>query len=484
MKPVMPVMPAKLSKLVKLAASALTAAAVHSVCMHEAQAGGMYFSDRGVRPMGRAGAFVAGADDLGAIWYNPAGLTDAGTAVLFDASWLRFVPKYTRELRIVDAGGTVRNVTSPTLQGSSQIIPIPTIAASIALGHDVTIAAGVIAPYVALASYPERLTNGEPSPARYTLGSFDGSLLAIPGVWVAWRPIPQLRIGGGVQALVGVFQTTITFSVSPQDRLLGAPEQPEFDAQSQMRVGPIFAPTANGGIIYEPDPHVRFGLSGQLPMVVNADAHLKVRLASDVALDGAKVNGDSARVRFVLPGVLRAGVEIRPIDHLRVELAWVHEFWSAHDTIDARPNGITLDNITGAPRSVLMPNIVIPRNFKDSDSFRLGGEYTLDAWGHPFDVRAGIAYETSAVPASYLSLSSLDYAKINAMVGASIHLGDHLRLDGVYGHTFAREAHVSAGDAQIPRINPLKGNAPLEAVNGGTYSASADLIGLGLNYKF
>ena len=40
----------------------------------DADAGGFYFSDRGVRPMGRAGAFVAGADDLNATYYNPAGI--------------------------------------------------------------------------------------------------------------------------------------------------------------------------------------------------------------------------------------------------------------------------------------------------------------------------------------------------------------------------------------------------------------------------
>ncbi|MGH7297604.1 MAG: hypothetical protein ACRELB_21885, partial [Polyangiaceae bacterium] len=74
----------------------------------DARAAGLYFSDRGVRPMGRAGAFVAGADDLGAIWYNPAGLADAGTSFLFDMSWLRFSVDYTRQLQIVDAGGAVQ----------------------------------------------------------------------------------------------------------------------------------------------------------------------------------------------------------------------------------------------------------------------------------------------------------------------------------------------------------------------------------------
>ena len=446
----------------------------------------MYFSDRGVRPMGRAGAFVAGADDLGAVWYNPAGLADAGSSVLIDFAWLRFSPSYSRELSIIDAGGTERRVTAPRVDGSSPLIPIPTIVGSFQFGKEkeFTVATGVIAPYIALASYTDRLENGEPSPARYTLGSFNGSLLAIPGVWASWKPIPQLRVGLGVQALVGVFQSTVTFSASPQDRLLGAPEQPEFDAQSQMRVGPIVAPTANGGVIFVPDPHLRLGVSGQLPMVVSSDATIKVRLPSDVAFDGASVHGDNAHVKFTLPGILRLGVEVRPIDHLRVEVSYVREFWSSHQTIEATPNGITLDGIRGAPPSVAMPNIVIPRNFGDASSYRLGVEGTIPFATYALDLRAGVAYETSAVPAAYLSLSSLDFDKVNVMIGGSVHVGEHWRFDGVYGHTFTKETYVSPKDARIPRINPLKGNAPLEAVNGGTYHASADLIGVGMNYKF
>ena len=34
-----------------------------------------YMSDVGIRAMGRGGAFVAGADDISAQWYNPSALT-------------------------------------------------------------------------------------------------------------------------------------------------------------------------------------------------------------------------------------------------------------------------------------------------------------------------------------------------------------------------------------------------------------------------
>ena len=57
-----------------LANAALLAAIAFST---DAFAAGLYYSERGVSPLGRGGAFVAGADDLGAIAYNPAGLADA-----------------------------------------------------------------------------------------------------------------------------------------------------------------------------------------------------------------------------------------------------------------------------------------------------------------------------------------------------------------------------------------------------------------------
>src|SRR5579863_6584919 len=73
-------------------------------------AGGLYFSDRGVRPLGRGGAFVAGADDLNATWYNPAGLADAGTSILFDGAWLHFTSSFTRQTNVV-SNGTVMTDT-------------------------------------------------------------------------------------------------------------------------------------------------------------------------------------------------------------------------------------------------------------------------------------------------------------------------------------------------------------------------------------
>ncbi len=114
----------------------------------------------------------------------------------------------------------------------------------------------------------------------------------------------------------------------------------------------------------------------------------------------------------------------------------------------------------------------------------MGSEYHYRIGEYPFDLRAGAAYETTAVPPGYLSLSSLDFDKVILSLGGGIYLGEHWRFDMLYAHLFASSVYVDPHIAQIPRINPIKGNAPFEPVNGGQYSASADLIGVGFNYKF
>ena len=459
-----------------------------------AHAGGLYVTDRGVRPLGRGGAFVAGADDLGAVWYNPAGLADAGSAVLVDFSWLNFTADYTQRLYIQNPkpDGSIQEPTEPGVHGTTPVLPLPTLAGSYAFGRhkQVTIAFAVLAPYIALTTYPATVTDGKgnqvPSPARYAMGSFNGSLMAIPGLWVAWKPIPQIRVGAGVMALAGTFATTVTFSTSTGQDLLGAPQDPQYDASASLSAGPVFAPAANGGITIVPVEAIRFGISGQSPMVIDAPAQLKMRLPSAALYDSAYQDGTSAHIHFVLPAIIRAGVEVRPAEGLRIEAAYVREFWSEQQTIDITIKNISLDNVGSGvlSKQILLPNIQFPRNFQDSNSFRLGGEYHYALGGYPVDTRLGVSYETSAVPTEYLSVSGLDFEKVIASIGGSLYLGKHWRLDATYAHAFEFSKYVDPATAKVEPVNPISGNPVYAPTNGGWYSASADILGIGMNYKF
>lgn len=461
----------------------------------DAHASGLYFSDRGVRPLSRGGAFVAGADDMGAIWYNPAGLADAGTSFMLDASWLHYTSEFTRKSLVYDgtgAGAAGHLYQFPTVNGTSPVLPIPTLGGSYAFGKDnaFTVALGIMAPYTAITSYPTTV-NGVAAPSRYSLVSLDGSALVISGAYLAYTPIERLRIGGGLQALVGNFQSSVVFSASPPDRLISAPEDPAYDTASQLKVGPIFSPSANFGITGIPIDQLRLGASVQLPMNINAPAQVSVKFADSPVFDNAKQTGNQGHVRFTLPAVLRAGVEYRtPLENqkeIRVEAAYVREFWSMHQSIDLRPDNIQLSGITGFPSPIGVAPITLPRNFQDSNSIRLGGELTYVAGGYPLATRLGVSYESSAIPTSYVSPLTTDSDKFTVAIGGSMWLMEHkLRLDLVYAHVFAMDVTVDPSTAAISRVSPVSGNAVKyqEAINGGNYSHRADVLGVGLEYRF
>jgi long-chain fatty acid transport protein len=456
------------------------------------RAAGLYTADRGVRPLGRGGAFVAGADDLGAIWYNPAGLADAGTTLFLDLAWMNFSSEYTRKTSVTDSGGTVRTYQYPQVNGTTPFLPIPTLGGTYNFGRrkEYTAALGILAPYASIASYPLTV-GGQPSPSRYSLVSLDGSALAVVGGYFAYKPIEQIRIGGGLQALVGTFKSRVVFSASPPDRLIGAPEDPAYDALAQLNVGPIFAPSANFGITAVPDKRVRVGLSGQLPFWVNAPATIQVKLPSAAVFDKAYQDGVDARVRFRLPPIVRVGVEYRAEmaeeDALRLELSYVREFWSIHESIDVRPENVKLYQITGFPSPFGVAPISLPRNFKDSNSFRAGGEYSTKRIFRTsrIDLRGGVSYETSGIPDQWVSPLTYDANKLVGGAGASLHAGDRWRLDAVAALVLLAGTQVAPDQAQVPRVNPVQGNpTKTEAINGGDYSARAIILGVGAQYTF
>lgn len=465
-----------------------------------AHASGLYFSERGVRPLGRGGAFVAGADDLHSIWYNPAGLADAGNSFLIDLAWLNYSASFTRQTAVLDSGGTQRIYQFQTVDGSTPILPIPTIGFSLQFGKEKdgggdregaiassgkwTIAGGLFAPYTAITSWPDQV-NGQPSPSRYSLITLDGSALIGAGVFAAWKPMAQLRFGLGLDTLVGTFASRVVFSASPADRLLAAPEDPSYDTLSQLTVGPIFAPSAAAGVTVVPAKFIRFGLMGHLPYWVSAPGHVKTRLPNAPEFDNAMQVGDGAHVNFRLPAVLRVGAEIRPTDQLRLEAAYSIEFWSLHDTIDITPTDLTLVGVTGFPSPFPVSKISIPRNFHEASSFRLGGEYRIAMKGWDLDLRLGFNFDQSAIPKPYLSPLTVDLDKVTISGGVGINIARRWRFDAVYARVQGFDAFVPPADARSQRINPVHGNpTPIEAVNGGNYSASANVLGIGMNYKW
>jgi long-chain fatty acid transport protein len=460
-------------------ACALTVAATAIAC--DAGASGLYFSERGVRPLGRGGAFTAGADDLGAFWYNPAGLYEAGSQVLVDLSWLNFDTEYTRRALLEQIDPNTGEVVSrheqtfPIVEGESSPIPIPTLGWSYRVAERWVIGLGVLAPYAAITSFPETL-DGQPAPSRYSLITLGG--------WVAVKLHDMVHLGVGFDMLVGRFVATTMFGACVPQRFFCAPEQPEWDSLVQLSASPIVAPSGNIGIKVLPHEAVRIGATFHAPYAIRAPAEIRVRLPATPAFETARQEGSDGDVSFELPWALRLGVEVRPVPELRLELDGSMEGWSMHDEIAVVPDGVALRDVAGFPDPYLVPSASIPRNFEDSYGVRLGGEYEAALGdGYALTPRLGLSYETSAIPPEYMSVLTVDIDKLTLGLGVSLTV-DAFRFDAVYAHVFGEDVEVAPEDARSPLLQPVEAAGPKHYVNGGDYSARANVVGFEARWNY
>jgi long-chain fatty acid transport protein len=283
---------------------------------------------------------------------------------------------------------------------------------------------------------------------------------------------------------VGQFVSTQMMSGCPPVRFLCAPEQPEWDVLSQLNAGPIFAPSGNVGAQWLPHPDWRVGATFQLPYWVDAPAELYVRLPATPMFERAYLEGNEADAEFELPWSLRLGVQWEPIEDLRIELAGAVEGWSIHDEIAIRPEKVAMRDVVGFPDPYYVPDVVIPRNFRETGSARLGAEYRFELFGAEWEPRLGASFESGAIPPENLSVVTVDMNKFTLGVGIGLHI-DSFRVDIVYAHIFAETVEVDPDEAAVPIQTPMEANNPdPHTHNAGTYAAQANVLGAGLSYTW
>jgi long-chain fatty acid transport protein len=449
-----------------------------------AHAGGVYLPFRGVRETGRGGALVAGADDAGSLWDNPAGLAAlAGGAetvqLLLDAAYVGHDLTYTR----IDSGG---NHLAP-VSSDPQILPLPTLAAEFDLGSRLALGVGVLAPYSALDGFSAT------GPQRYALVDIHHTVLAVVEAALAWKINDQLSVGVGVQDLVVHLSARTVFSACPSE-IPCAPEDPELDALGEITGTSLFNPSAILGARFKATPWLTLGASVQLPISVSMGGSVKVRLPSSGFYNGASVSGDAADLSTTFPAMVRAGVEVAPSPRLRIEAGVDYELWSEQKTIDIQPHDVHVENAAGVGTYDIGP-ITILRDFDDTLALRLGVE-AEPAASLPLVLRAGFVHESGASTPAYLSVFTADTTKNAVTVGVGWTLG-RVRLDASYAHVFMADGDVPAGTSCQPQVNPIRtgegatpgpcmhdGDPSRVYVGDGTYVSSWDVLGLGMAIGF
>ena len=349
----------------------VTALAVLPACV---LAGGSKIPDQSTRAMGMLDAFVAGADDASAVYYNPAGLTRLSRPEIINNAYIAHTTAYSSGPG-VDETSDGRTYFVPNFYGA-----MPLADTDLALGI------GVYSPFGLGARWGDDTRNA----SWLSLAEIQ---LANVNPTVAWQPVESLSLGLGLD----FFQSrAVTRFVHP---LLG-----EVDIDT---TGDGWG--YNFGIQYQWTPELALGATYRSAV----DVHYE----GDLDIDTPAFRG-SADSELTYPQSISLGVAWQATDKLRLEVVLEWDEWSSSDLRMIAHN---------APVAMLGPSpFVVPLNWDDSWIVMLGGEYQLsDRWA----LRAGYAFNETPVPASTAdpSLPTDDTHVLG--LGAGCRLSDALTLD-------------------------------------------------------
>lgn len=449
-----------------------------------AHAGGYYFSDIGVRAYSRGGAFVAGADDLTALYYNPAALTRMGRGtVTLNAAGVGQSITFDRLDYPGEGPGGEDLITDP-ITNNAPAYAIPHFGISHTFGlPNTTFAFGFYPPYAPDVAYP---ADGA---QRYSL--VDTLVIqSVIGPSVAHKVLPWLSIGLGAtwNVLIVEQDLNITLSTNTDQEL------DNYDVAFHLEGTDMRGFGWNAGILIEP-PDGRFALGAMVlpPISFNPSGRMEANFAGNFyyeedglpIIENEVATDEDISLSVTMPIILRTGALFRPTENSEIEAGFFWENWSAVEDLVVTNMDMTVEtvdgNFAGVEDIVITDDVVLPVGYNDVWSVRLGGQVDI---GERAVVRAGTLYEVAAIPDKNLSPNGVDSDKLGVGLGGTWRMGS-LELDvGAYRAQYFRREIRNSEVSQIA-VNPLTGEVEEGRIIGdGDYESSLLILGGGLNWQF
>ncbi len=402
------------------------AVALAAVLAEPAHATGFFINQQSVRGLGRvdAGNTVA-ADELGTIFFNPAGLPTVvrdpknRDSILTSLGLNLIVPRSdqrnrgsavatagTLGLPVPLGGGDGHNPTAPTL--------VPTFYGAIPVAdHRGALGLGINAPFGLTAVFgPD--WHGRYDASDASLKTLNVSLVA------AWRFDSGLSLGGGLdlQYARSVLTTAIPNPFTP-----GGPTAAT-DGRIQTRGHDYLTPGFNAGLIYELDDDTRVGLHYRSGMKHDISGSSNV-----VGLTGPlePFNGTvDVRAELKLPAIATAGVRARVAEDVALfgEVEWFN--WSTFDEVrirfaDGRADGVRTSN------------------FRDAYAVAIGADYEIRP---KWTARGGLHFDTTPTVDGFRDTTVPDSDRLWIGLGASYQQSDTVSLDFAFNHVFFRDTTI------------------------------------------
>lgn len=210
-----------------------------------------------------------------------------------------------------------------------------------------------------------------------------------------------------------------------------------------------------------------WNLAASLRPMDNMNLSVTYRSNVDLDLDGDVNMGTNypmpysmntgGNVSVPAPAVLGISMAYT-IDKATVDLTWERTYWSEYERIAFQYN-------TPITHPVLaIYNQSIPKNWEDSDSYRIGLSYELNP---TWTLMAGFAYDETGVPDATLGFELPDSDSFLYSIGARYRVNEQMELGLAYLYDYKTSRSVSN-----------------DTINGTFTDASAHLLSFGLSYDF
>ena len=468
--------------------------------------GGYYQGAFGARASGRGGAFVARADDLTAVEYNPAGLADLeGTLIQLGDRLSYNAYGYTRSPTL-DYGhpqnGMAPQVSFSTALNSKNwqaLEPMLGVASKLGLQNWGFALAAYAPPGNASESFPQ--DGGQ----RYMMVDRQAIILKYVAS-AAWKYEEKFGLGVTFEWIhVPRLDYSLIIDGTPSARA-DNPVSSSLDILATTRGSSTFTPNSIVGAWFRPSRSWQFGAAGQvIPAQIVTHSTLSVQPYSTtlgaVTLSRpatAQRNANDVTVTLPLPLMARVGGRYRYFDGDRelfdVELDVEYETWSRVQQFTVATNGL---RATAAGFSFDINDIVIPKAWQNTLSVKAGGDVVV--FPRRWVMRAGAFYETAVSPAANSNVDFPGGAQQGVTLGTSLLFG-HLELALAYQMRLMSEVNVSESQGRVYQQVPgspcaapytdtttcnsnLMGR-PAPVVNAGRYQAVTHFLSLGLLFRF
>ncbi len=319
-----------------------------------ARAGPVYGSgfalyEAGARSSALAGAVVARADDLSAIFYNPAGLVQLPKIQIM-CGFTTFIPR----VEIVTHLGPI---ATPNLMESS-VSFAPHFFASYQVAERVWLGLGLNSPFGLGIQYNRNW------PGRFNVTKATIQTLNLNPT-LAVKVTDYLSVGAGLDIMYFNFKMQRELPIP----LLG-PQDLDLHGDS-------WGLGFNFGLLLKPQDYLSLGLSyrSQVRQQIRGTA----RFRPFSALDG------DASGSIILPDMICAGIMVRPWEKWSVEGGGMWTHWELFRQLDVK-----FSNPLGT--------LSEPKSWHNTWRGQLGVEYKAFSW---LDLRAGYAFENEPMPDRY-----------------------------------------------------------------------------------